>query len=110
FLHPHPVADFFCRGILPVGNPELCRKILVQTAAKGYIDNLQPPADPEDRDGVTESLFYQENFPSIPVPVYTVQGKESFLSVKSRVRITPAAEEKPVADCGRQPLPHCQCR
>src|SRR5690606_17152313 len=81
FLHPHPVADLFRRRLLPVGDPELCREILVQTAAKRHIDNLQPSADPKDRNGVTKSPPDQEDLPGVPVPAHTVQGKEFLLPV-----------------------------
>jgi hypothetical protein len=86
-------------GVLPVLEQiplPLRRKVLIKRPAKGHVQDLHPPADPEDRHPAPQGQPNQRHLESIPLGERYAKLGHWFLAVIARVQVAPAAQEQAV--------------
>src|SRR5215213_2412101 len=100
-----PVTDPYLVGGLPLGGIlpvleqavlPLRRKVLIERPTKGYVQNLHPPADPEDRHPAPQGKPNQRHLESIPLGKSYAKLGHRLLAVITGVQITPATQEQAV--------------
>src|SRR5215204_4289811 len=100
-----PVADSYLvrglplGGVLPVFEEvilPLRRKVLIERPPKGHVQDLHPPADPEDRYPAPKRQPYQRHLESIPLGERHPELGHRLLPVIAGVQVATTAQEQAV--------------